>query len=122
MDHRQKISSGAPWEPVVGYSCAVRVGRIIYVSGTMATDETGAIAGSGDPSAHTRQTLRDIKRALRAAGANLADVARTRIFVINIDRWKETGRAHGEVFGTVQPEECRTALVSGKIDVCGQAS
>lgn len=103
MEHRQKISSGAPWEPVVGYSRAVRVGQTVYVSGTTATDEAGTVVGSGDPYAQTRQALSNIARALRAAGATMGEVVRTRIFVVNIDHWREIGQAHGEVFGTTRP-------------------
>lgn len=97
------MTSGTPWEPIVGYARAVRLGNAIYVSGTTATDDTGALVGQGDPYAQTRQALRNIERALAAAGATIADVVRTRIFVVNIDQWKEIGRAHGEVFAAVRP-------------------
>ena len=103
MRERQKYSSGAKWESVVGYSRAVRVGNRIYVTGTTATDENSEIVGIGDAYAQTIQTIKNIERALRALGAELENVVRTRMFVTDISRWEEYGKAHGEFFRDIMP-------------------
>jgi enamine deaminase RidA (YjgF/YER057c/UK114 family) len=108
MTERQKISSGAKWEAIVGYSRAVRVENRIYMTGTTAIDENGTLIGEGDGYAQTVQVIRNIERALQQLGASLEHVVRTRMFVTNIQRWQDYGRAHHEFFGSIRP--CATMV------------
>ncbi|MFN6962977.1 MAG: RidA family protein [Pyrinomonadaceae bacterium] len=103
MKERRRCSSGTKWEPIVGYSRAVRVGDRIYVTGTTATDQSGEIVGVDDAYAQTVQTIRNIERALSALDASLESIVRTRMFVTDISRWEEYGRAHGEFFREIKP-------------------
>jgi len=111
MSDRVKYSSGAKWEPIVGYSRAIRVGKIVHVSGTTATDSEGKLVGIGDPGKQTVQALNNIRGALESLGSKLEDVVRTRIYVTDISRWEEVGRAHGAVFKNIRPT---TSLVEVK--------
>lgn len=115
MTERQKISSGAPWEAIYGYSRAIRVGNLVYVAGTTASDEHGNVIGVGDVYAQTAYALQKIGRALNEAGARFEDVVRTRTFITDISRWEEVAKAHAEIFGTIRPVST-LVQVSGLID------
>ncbi len=109
---RQNISSGTPWESIAGYSRAVRVGDRIFVAGTTASDETGAVIGAGDMEAQARYIFHKIERALHAAGATLADVVRTRMYITDYRLWEQAARVHGEIFGEIRPAATMVQVVA----------
>jgi enamine deaminase RidA (YjgF/YER057c/UK114 family) len=111
--HRTNFSSGAKWEDIVGYSRAVRVGNVVEVTGTVAVDEHSNLIGEGDPYLQTKFIIQKIEAVLLQAGASLKDVVRTRMFVTDISRWEEYGRAHGEAFGSIKP--CTTMVEVSKL-------
>jgi enamine deaminase RidA (YjgF/YER057c/UK114 family) len=111
LNARMKISTGTKWEPIVGYSRVVKVGKLVHVSGTTATDSQGNVVGIGDAGAQTVQTLKNIQRALELVGARLEDVVRTRIYVTDMKRWEDVGKAHGAFFKEIRPT---TSLVEVK--------
>ena len=115
MGEQKNVSTGTPWEPVVGYSRAVRIGSMVWVAGTTATGPDGRIVGRGDPAAQTRQVLENVKAALERAGARLDHVVRTRIYVRNVADWETIGRVHGQYFGQVRPA-ATLVEVSGLVD------
>jgi enamine deaminase RidA (YjgF/YER057c/UK114 family) len=112
MSERQFISSGSPWESIVGYSRAVRVGDRVFVAGTTASDETGAVIGAGDMAAQTRYIFRKIERALHQAGATLSDVVRTRMYITDYRLWEDAGRVHGEFFSEIRPAATMVQVVA----------
>ena len=112
---RTIVSSGTPWEPIVGYSRAVRVGPHVFVAGTTATDAQGRIVGRGDPAAQMRQALRNVEAALQKIGVLLRDVVRTRIYVTDVAHWEAIGGVHGEVFAQIRPA-CTLVVVAGLVD------
>lgn len=115
MDTRHNISTATPWESVVGYSRAVRIGRHVWVAGTTASDAEGKVVGAGDAAAQTRFILQKIERALHEGGARLTDVVRTRLFVTDISQWESIGRVHGEFFGAIRPASTMVE-VAGLVD------
>lgn len=112
MSDRQLVSSGSPWESIAGYSRAVRVGNQIFVAGTTASDETGTVVGPGDMAAQTRYIFSKIEKALKEAGATLADVVRTRMFITDYRLWEEAARVHGEIFGEIRPAATMVQVVA----------